>query len=162
MKFGFIDRSFPQPAAGTKTFEQWRRVDLMATSWIWNSISKDIVETFMYASSSRELWLELQRRYRRSNGLMLYQIQRELSTISHGDLSVTAYLTKDQNTSKVMAKDFVHKRLYLLRQDATQLMPNHVLMDFSSQTQIPGALNFIHILSYGSYKVWSRHQNLEI
>ncbi|KAL0440753.1 UNVERIFIED_CONTAM: Retrovirus-related Pol polyprotein from transposon TNT 1-94 [Sesamum radiatum] len=65
MKLGFIDRSFPQPATGSKTFEQWRRVDLMVISWIWNSISKDIVEAFMYASSSRELWLELQRRYGR-------------------------------------------------------------------------------------------------
>ncbi|KAL0383129.1 UNVERIFIED_CONTAM: Retrovirus-related Pol polyprotein from transposon TNT 1-94 [Sesamum calycinum] len=94
MKLGFIDGSFPQPATGSKTFEQWRRVDLMVISWIWNSISKDIVEAFMYASSSRELWLELQRRYGRSNGPMLYQIQRELSTVSQGDLSVTAYLTK--------------------------------------------------------------------
>ncbi|KAL0315708.1 UNVERIFIED_CONTAM: hypothetical protein Sradi_5449000 [Sesamum radiatum] len=94
MKLGFIDGSFPQPATGSKTFEQWRRVDLMVISWIWNSISKDIVEAFMYAWSSRELWLELQRRYGRSNGPMLYQIQRELSTVSQGDLSVTAYLTK--------------------------------------------------------------------
>ncbi|KAL0317367.1 UNVERIFIED_CONTAM: hypothetical protein Sangu_2151000 [Sesamum angustifolium] len=95
MKIGFIDGSFPKPAAGSKTFEQWSRVDLMVISWIWNSISKDIVEAFMYASSSPELWLELQRRYGRSNGPMLYQIQRELSTVSQGDLSVTAYLTKD-------------------------------------------------------------------
>ncbi|KAL0304654.1 UNVERIFIED_CONTAM: Retrovirus-related Pol polyprotein from transposon RE1 [Sesamum angustifolium] len=94
MKLSFIDGSFPQPATGSKTFEQWRRVDLMVISWIWNSISKDIVEAFMYASSSRELWLELQRRYGRSNGPMLYQIQQELSTVSQGDLSVTAYLTK--------------------------------------------------------------------
>ncbi|KAK4411591.1 Retrovirus-related Pol polyprotein from transposon RE2 [Sesamum angolense] len=94
MKLGFIDGSFPQPATGSKTFEQWRRVDLMVISWIWNSLSKDIVEAFMYASSSRELWLELQRSYGRSNGPMLYKIQRELSTVSQGDLSVIAYLTK--------------------------------------------------------------------
>ncbi|KAL0439798.1 UNVERIFIED_CONTAM: hypothetical protein Slati_2462800 [Sesamum latifolium] len=67
LKLGFIDGSFPMPAAGSKNFEQWRRVDLMVTSWIWNSISKDVVEAFMYASSSHELWLELQRRYERSN-----------------------------------------------------------------------------------------------
>ncbi|KAL0322067.1 UNVERIFIED_CONTAM: putative mitochondrial protein [Sesamum calycinum] len=103
MKLGFIDGSFPKLAAGSKTFEQWSRVDLMVISWIWNSISKDIVEAFMYASSSRELWLELQRRYGRSNGPMLYQIQRELSTVSQGDLSVTAYLTKKK-------KLFIDKR----------------------------------------------------
>ncbi|KAL0411951.1 UNVERIFIED_CONTAM: hypothetical protein Slati_3784800, partial [Sesamum latifolium] len=94
MKLGFINGSFPAPTTGSKTFEHWRRADLMVTSWIWNSISKDIVEAFMYVSSSRELWLELQRRYGRSNGPMLYQLQRELSTVSQGDLSITAYLTK--------------------------------------------------------------------
>ncbi|KAL0444306.1 UNVERIFIED_CONTAM: hypothetical protein Slati_2153300 [Sesamum latifolium] len=55
MKLGFIDRSCSRPAFGSPTFEQWRRVDLMVTSWIWNSMSKDIVEAFMYCASSREL-----------------------------------------------------------------------------------------------------------
>ncbi|KAL0285671.1 UNVERIFIED_CONTAM: Retrovirus-related Pol polyprotein from transposon RE1 [Sesamum angustifolium] len=113
MKLGFIDGSFPQPATGSKTFEQWRRVDLMVISWIWNSISKDIVEAFMYGSSSRELWLELQRRYGVSNCPMLYQIQRELSTVSQGDLSVTAYLTKEnkRGSNAVQKKKlFIDKR----------------------------------------------------
>ncbi|KAL0448170.1 UNVERIFIED_CONTAM: hypothetical protein Slati_1944900 [Sesamum latifolium] len=94
LKLGFIDGSFPKPTVGSKNFEQWRRVDLMVTSWIWNSISKDLVEAFMYISSSHELWLELQGRYGRSNGPIIYQIQRELSTVSQGDLSVTTYFTK--------------------------------------------------------------------
>ncbi|KAL0412141.1 UNVERIFIED_CONTAM: hypothetical protein Slati_3803800 [Sesamum latifolium] len=94
LKLGFIDGLFPRPTLGSKNFEQWCCVDLMATSWLWNSISKDIVEAFMYASSSRELWLELQGRYDRSNGPMIYQIQREILTISQGDLSVTIYFTK--------------------------------------------------------------------
>ncbi|KAL0458673.1 UNVERIFIED_CONTAM: hypothetical protein Slati_0494500 [Sesamum latifolium] len=29
LKLGFIDGSFPMPAAGSKNFEQWRRVDLI-------------------------------------------------------------------------------------------------------------------------------------
>ncbi|KAL0324941.1 UNVERIFIED_CONTAM: hypothetical protein Sradi_5063400 [Sesamum radiatum] len=70
----------------------------MVTSWIWNSISKELIEAFMYASTSRELWLELQGRYGRSNGPMIYQIQRELSIVLQGDLSVTAYFTKDEST----------------------------------------------------------------
>ncbi|KAL0360335.1 UNVERIFIED_CONTAM: hypothetical protein Sradi_3718000 [Sesamum radiatum] len=94
MKLGFIDGTFPRPPIGSATFEQWRRVDLMVTSWIWNSISKEIVEAFMYVASSRELWLELQGRYGRSNGPMVYQIQREISLVSQRDLSLTAYVTK--------------------------------------------------------------------
>ncbi|KAL2252667.1 UNVERIFIED_CONTAM: hypothetical protein Sindi_0061400 [Sesamum indicum] len=51
MKLAFINRSFPHPSVGSALFEQWRRADLMVTSWLWNSISKDIVEAFMYMSS---------------------------------------------------------------------------------------------------------------
>ncbi|KAL2247797.1 UNVERIFIED_CONTAM: hypothetical protein Sindi_2632000 [Sesamum indicum] len=78
MKLAFIDRTFPQPPPGSAIFEQRRRVDLMVTSWLWNSISKDIVEGFMYVSSLRELWLEIQARYGRSNRPMIYQLQREI------------------------------------------------------------------------------------
>ncbi|KAK4404292.1 hypothetical protein Sango_0797800 [Sesamum angolense] len=111
LRLGFIDGSFPRPAVGSKKFEQWRRVDLMATSWLWNSISKDLVEAFTYASTSRELWLELQGRYGRSNRPMIYQIQRELSTVSQGDLSVITYFTKDQSSKRVLVKGLVLKRL---------------------------------------------------
>ncbi|KAL2240118.1 UNVERIFIED_CONTAM: Retrovirus-related Pol polyprotein from transposon RE2 [Sesamum indicum] len=94
MKLGFIDGSFSKPAPGSLIFEQWRRVDLMVTSWLWNSMSKDIVESFMYCSTSRELWLAVQARYGRSNGPLIYQLQRELSSVTQQDLSLTAYLTK--------------------------------------------------------------------
>ncbi|KAL2230371.1 UNVERIFIED_CONTAM: Retrovirus-related Pol polyprotein from transposon RE1 [Sesamum indicum] len=94
MKLAFIDGSFPRPIAGSALFEQWRRADLMVTSWLWNSISKDIVESFMFVSSSRELWLELEARYGRCSGPMIYQIQREISTVSQGDMTLTCYMTR--------------------------------------------------------------------
>ncbi|KAL2241105.1 UNVERIFIED_CONTAM: hypothetical protein Sindi_0751700 [Sesamum indicum] len=55
---------------------------------------KRIIEAFMYVSSSRELWLEIEARYGRSSGPMIYQIQREISSISQGDMTLTNYLTK--------------------------------------------------------------------
>ncbi|KAL2243673.1 UNVERIFIED_CONTAM: Retrovirus-related Pol polyprotein from transposon RE2 [Sesamum indicum] len=67
MKLAFIDGSFPKPPA---------------------------VEAFMYVSSSRELWLEIQTRYGRSSAPMIYQIHREISSISQGDMTLTSYLTK--------------------------------------------------------------------
>ncbi|XP_011081378.1 uncharacterized protein LOC105164425 [Sesamum indicum] len=66
----------------------------MVTSWLWNSISNEIVEGFVYVTSSRELWLEIEARYERSSGPMIYQIQREISTISQGDMTLTCYLTR--------------------------------------------------------------------
>ncbi|KAL2250136.1 UNVERIFIED_CONTAM: hypothetical protein Sindi_2487300, partial [Sesamum indicum] len=51
MKLAFIDGTFPRPPAGSSLFEQWRRADLMVTSYLWNTISKDIVEAFMCRNS---------------------------------------------------------------------------------------------------------------
>ncbi|KAL0447908.1 UNVERIFIED_CONTAM: Retrovirus-related Pol polyprotein from transposon RE1 [Sesamum latifolium] len=82
MKLGFIDGSLPRPAFGSATFEQWRRVDLMVTSWIWNSMSEDIVEAFMFCASSRELWLAIHTRYGWSNGPMVTKLWNELSYLT--------------------------------------------------------------------------------
>ncbi|KAL2251796.1 UNVERIFIED_CONTAM: hypothetical protein Sindi_2301900 [Sesamum indicum] len=94
MKLVFIDGTFPRPAIGSALFEQWRRADLMVTSWLWNSISKEIVEGFMYVSSSRKLWLEIEARYGRSIGPTIYHLQREISSIPQGDMALTSYLTR--------------------------------------------------------------------
>ncbi|KAL0381419.1 UNVERIFIED_CONTAM: Retrovirus-related Pol polyprotein from transposon RE2 [Sesamum angustifolium] len=66
LKLGFIDGTFPRPEAGIASFAQWRRVDLM----------------------------DLQAKYGSSNGPMIYQIRRDISSVSQGTLSVTAYFTK--------------------------------------------------------------------
>ncbi|KAL2252660.1 UNVERIFIED_CONTAM: hypothetical protein Sindi_0060700 [Sesamum indicum] len=47
IKLAFIDGSFPRPPPRSALFEQWKRADLMVTSWLWNLISRDIVEAFM-------------------------------------------------------------------------------------------------------------------
>lgn len=35
---------------------KWRRADEMVTSWIINSMSKEIADTFVYCTSTRKLW----------------------------------------------------------------------------------------------------------
>ncbi|KAL0297668.1 UNVERIFIED_CONTAM: hypothetical protein Sradi_6818900 [Sesamum radiatum] len=78
MKLGFIDGTSIKPNANHPHFEQWIRVDSMVTTWILNSISKDIVEAFMYTKSSRGFhvheilqWLDLEQRYGECNGPQL-------------------------------------------------------------------------------------------
>ncbi|KAL5796664.1 hypothetical protein ACOSQ2_001484 [Xanthoceras sorbifolium] len=94
LKLGFIDGSYKVPNKDSPLYDQWTRVNCMITSWILNSKSKDIVEAFLYASTAKELWCELEERYEESNGLLLYQIQREISSITQGSMSVTQYYNK--------------------------------------------------------------------
>ncbi|KAL2232457.1 UNVERIFIED_CONTAM: Retrovirus-related Pol polyprotein from transposon TNT 1-94 [Sesamum indicum] len=66
----------------------------MVVSWILNSISKDIAEAFLYTTSARNLWLELESRFSESNGPLLYQIQREIASMTRGNKSVAVYSTR--------------------------------------------------------------------
>ncbi|KAL0320493.1 UNVERIFIED_CONTAM: Retrovirus-related Pol polyprotein from transposon RE2 [Sesamum radiatum] len=94
MKLSFINGTYPKPAAGTENFKQWVRTDSMVFSWIMNCISKDISKAFYYAKLARRLWLDLESRFGQSNGPMIYNLQREIASVSQGNLDVVAYYTK--------------------------------------------------------------------
>lgn len=93
-KLGFIDGRCKRSEDGKPTFEQWQKVDCLVRSWILNSITKDIVEAFLYVDTARELWDELKERFDECNGPLLYQIQRKISTVTQGSLTVAQYYMK--------------------------------------------------------------------
>lgn len=66
----------------------------MVTSWIINSLGKEVVDSVEYVSDALELWKELEDHYDQANGTKLYQIQKEISDLNQGVLDVTAYYTK--------------------------------------------------------------------
>ncbi|KAL0441230.1 UNVERIFIED_CONTAM: hypothetical protein Sradi_0061900 [Sesamum radiatum] len=94
MKLGFINGKSQKPNEDSDEYEQWVRNDCMVTSWILNSISKEIVETFLYVNSARELWTELETHFGESNGPLEYQIQREIAFASQENLSISTYYAK--------------------------------------------------------------------
>lgn len=91
MKLGFIDGTIETPAKNSPQFVKWNRVNCMITLWILNSISKDIVDAFLYTNSAKELWSELEERFGGCNGPQLYQIQREICSITQGNQSISQY-----------------------------------------------------------------------
>ena len=88
-KLGFVNGKCVHPDMNSKEYEGWLRVDSMVISWILNSISKDIVDAFLYANTAKELWDELGERFGECNGPLIYQIQREITSISQGTMSVS-------------------------------------------------------------------------
>lgn len=73
-KLWFINGKYKMPDEDSLDFDQWNRVNYMVTSWILNSISKEIVEAFLYTTSTRELRKELKERFGESNGPLLYKL----------------------------------------------------------------------------------------
>lgn len=57
IKLGFINGSLIEPTTEPQR-SKWRRVDEIVSSWIINSMVKEIVETFVYSISARKLTLD--------------------------------------------------------------------------------------------------------
>ncbi|KAL2252319.1 UNVERIFIED_CONTAM: hypothetical protein Sindi_0026600, partial [Sesamum indicum] len=92
-KLGHIDGTYLKSVDDKNALEQWQKNDYMVVSWILDSISKEIAEAFLYANSTRDLWIDLETKFGASNGPLLYQIQREIASISQ-NMSVSVYFIK--------------------------------------------------------------------
>ncbi|TMW84848.1 hypothetical protein EJD97_024249, partial [Solanum chilense] len=93
-KTGFINGKIVRPSPDSADFAQWERCDDMVTSWLLNSLSKDLADSLQYVNNAKELWDELADRYDQANGAKLYQLQREINELTQDNLDVTGYYTK--------------------------------------------------------------------
>ncbi|KAL0449571.1 UNVERIFIED_CONTAM: Retrovirus-related Pol polyprotein from transposon TNT 1-94 [Sesamum latifolium] len=60
MKLSFIDGRSVRPPEGSDDLDEWIMKDYLVITWILNNVSKTIVDFFMYVTSARSLWLELE------------------------------------------------------------------------------------------------------
>lgn len=74
-KLGFINDTILE-LAEEPARSAWKRTDEMVCAWMINSISKDIAETYVYSSSARRLWLDLEELFGESNRPQIYHVQR--------------------------------------------------------------------------------------
>ncbi|KAL0458692.1 UNVERIFIED_CONTAM: hypothetical protein Slati_0496400 [Sesamum latifolium] len=81
-RLGFIDGSCTKQAEGSKEFRQWRIADTVVRTWILKTISKNIINIFLYTTSVQSLWMELEARYGEYDGPLLYKILQEISSMS--------------------------------------------------------------------------------
>jgi len=92
-KLGFVTGSCAKPATGPLT-SQWERCNAMVISWLLHSIKKDIATSVLFCSTAKQIWDELELRYGQSQGIKIFQVQREINNLSQGSLSVSDYFTK--------------------------------------------------------------------
>lgn len=64
------------------------------TSWILNSLSKELANSLQYVNDAKELWQELEDMYDQTSEAKLYQLQKEITDLSQGTLDITDYYTK--------------------------------------------------------------------
>lgn len=95
-KLGFIDGEIKQPVGDERELKRWKKVDYMVQSWILGAISKDMNDAFLYASSTKDLWDILQIRYRETNGVLIFNLKKKISSTIQAERTVTEYLTELQ------------------------------------------------------------------
>ena len=93
-KIGFITGAISQPASSSSLHETWERCNNMIISWILNAVSKDIAGTIIYATTAKEMWEELKNQFSQGNGPRIFQLQKELASLSQDQMSVSVYYRK--------------------------------------------------------------------
>ncbi|XP_060195546.1 uncharacterized protein LOC132624838 [Lycium barbarum] len=93
-KLGFINGTCKMPDPDSSGFHAWNRCNDMVTSWLLNSLSKDIADSVIYSKTAKDLYTDLEQRFGQSNGAKLFHLQKELSDIVQGNTDVAGYYTK--------------------------------------------------------------------
>ncbi|KAF7803191.1 uncharacterized protein G2W53_042302 [Senna tora] len=92
-KLGFVDGSIKPPQDPVE-YKKWKPVDSMVKSWLTNSLTKELSESFMFCNSAKELWDNIVERYSVNNGPKFYQVQRQTVSLEQKGDSVTGYFNK--------------------------------------------------------------------
>ena len=96
-KLGFIDGSLSLTPAMAKVpplVQAWTKCNNMVVSWILNCVSPKILASVVYKNTALEVWNNLKIKFSQKNGPRLFQFQKDLATISQGDLSITDHFTQ--------------------------------------------------------------------
>ena len=93
-KIGFIDGTISRAAQTNLLFNAWNRCNSMVTSWIINSVSKDIVDSLMYIAIAAKIWIDLLDRFRHSNAPRGFQLKKHLTMLQQGSLDINTYYTR--------------------------------------------------------------------
>ena len=80
-KYGFVDGSILEPALGHSTHALWHRNDNIVSSWLLNSLSKEMQISILHSSSAKVVWDDLQERYKQRNDPLIFQLKHELITL---------------------------------------------------------------------------------
>ncbi|KAF5480603.1 hypothetical protein F2P56_001339 [Juglans regia] len=91
-KLGFINGNLPKPTdVADPLLEAWERCNDLVVSWLQNSVRASVKSSLALVDDSRILWLELQDRFTQQNGPRIFQLKRDLASLSQGQDSVSIY-----------------------------------------------------------------------
>ena len=93
-KFGFVNGSISELDPTSPLFNSWNRCNTTILSWLTNSLNPDLKASVMYINSTKDLWIDLKNRLSQDNTPRLFELQKEISYLVQGSLSMSSYFTK--------------------------------------------------------------------
>jgi len=93
-KLSFVNGNFEKPVATSPLFPLWERCNSMVISWLLHSVDKEIAASILYIPTAAQIWTDLSQRFSFSQGTKIYHLQKEMSNLTQGNRSISAYFTK--------------------------------------------------------------------
>ncbi|XP_074376643.1 uncharacterized protein LOC141718163 [Apium graveolens] len=136
------------PDSTSSDFNKWTRNDYMVMSWLTFSTEQVISDSFIFASTARDLWLDVSERFGKSNAPLLYELQTSLSKIEQNNLSIAEYYGKLKNVWDKLQKANEAAETKKLIQLICGLNKNYdnVKTNMLSMEPLPTILKAYHIL----------------
>lgn len=93
-KLGFIDGSCRKELYGPNLTNLWERCNAIVLSWIMNCVLKELLGGIVYSTNAAAVWKDLCERYDKIDGSRIFQLHKEIATVSQGTSSISSYFSK--------------------------------------------------------------------
>jgi len=95
-KLGFIDGTLTLSSpliSSPSPMQAWIRCDNMVGTWLTNSVSSKLQASIIYEDTALEIWNDLKNRFAQTNGLRVFNLQKEIAKLHQGEMSITDFFT---------------------------------------------------------------------
>lgn len=93
LKLGFIDGTQTQPDDNYTLMPLWKRSNDLIIYWLLNFVSNDIRKSIVFMQTAKQILDDLVLRYSQNNVPRLFNLRKELASLTQGSRSITAYST---------------------------------------------------------------------
>ncbi|KAL2896215.1 Retrovirus-related Pol polyprotein from transposon TNT 1-94 [Bienertia sinuspersici] len=102
-KLGFVTGQVKRDRDDQRKQELWDTCNNTVLSWLHASVSDSIKKSILYHSSSREVWIQLEKRFSISNGALKYKINKQLYDTKQWGMPISEYYTKLKSYSETVS-----------------------------------------------------------
>ncbi|KAL7597748.1 uncharacterized protein LOC111910595 [Lactuca sativa] len=93
-RVGFIDGTIAKPTEGKNEYRVWQRIDALIKGWPTIVMEKNIRNSVKYATTTKEIWDDLEERFGKESTTHSYELKCDLTTLKQEADSVSTYFTK--------------------------------------------------------------------